>query len=60
MEKVRNYVKSAYLRRKWQAIWEKVGKRILALPEQTQEDLLQDISEAVESRIATMERANRE
>ncbi len=60
MEKVRSYVKSAHLRKKWQGIWEKVEKRVLILPEQTQEDLLQDIREAVENRVAVMERAKRE
>jgi hypothetical protein len=60
MEKVRSYVKSACLRKKWQAILEKVEKRILMLPEQMQEDLLQDISEAIEKRVAVMERAKRE
>jgi len=60
MEKIKNYVKSAYLRKKWTNIWEKVETRVLALPDQVQQDLLQDISEAVENRVAAMERAQRE
>ena len=60
MEKIKSYVKSAHLRKKWTNIWEKVETRILKLPDQTQQDLLQDISEAVENRVAAMERASRE
>ena len=60
MEKIKSYVKSAHLRKKWTNIWEKVELRILKLPDQTQQDLLQDISEAVENRVAAMERAPRE
>lgn len=58
MEKVRSYVKSARLRRKWLGIWEKMETRVLSLPEQMQEDLLKDISGAVEGRVAVLERAS--
>ena len=60
MEKIKSYVKSVHLRKKWTNIWEKVETRVLALPDQVQQDLLQDISEAVENRVAAMERAPRE
>jgi hypothetical protein len=56
MERMRSYAKSACLRRKWACIWENVEKRILSLPEQMQTDLLKDIAEAVENRVAVMER----
>lgn len=58
MEKVRSYVRSARLRRKWLGIWENMEQRVLSLPEQMQEDLLNDVSEAVEGRVAVLERAN--
>ncbi len=57
IEKIRRYVKSAYLRKKWVTIWEKIENRVLDLPEQMQKALLQDVSEAVENRIAVLEKA---
>jgi len=60
MERIRKYSRQAIARQKWLRIWEKIEKRVSNLPEQTQQDLLEDIAEAVENRVAVMERAQRE
>jgi hypothetical protein len=50
-----DYPKQAELFLKWLSTWDKIGQRILDLPEWMQTILLDDINTAVNNRIATME-----
>ncbi len=47
--------KQAELRQKWLSTWDKLGERILNLPQWMQTILLDDINTAVINRIAIME-----
>lgn len=47
--------KETELRKKWMRTWEKLGARILRFPKWLQVIVLQDVNNAVENRIATME-----
>jgi len=49
------YAQQAQLRQKWLGTWDKMGERILCLPEWMQTILLDDINTAVANRIAIME-----
>jgi hypothetical protein len=49
------YTKQGELRQKWLSTWDKLGERILNLPEWMQTILLDDINTAVINRIAIME-----
>jgi len=42
-------------RKKWVEIWERIGNRILKLPEWMQKIVLDDINTAIENRVAIME-----
>lgn len=50
-----NWGRESALRKKWLRIWEKVGGRILKLPEWMQVIILGDINTAIENRVAIME-----
>ncbi len=51
----KDYPKQAELFLKWLSTWDKIGHRILDLPEWMQTILLDDINTAVTNRIAIME-----
>ena len=55
VEVLKGWGRDAAARRKWLKIWEKVGARILMLPEWMQTILLEDVNTAVENRLAVME-----
>ncbi len=60
---LKNFGRDAALKRKWLKTWERVGVRILKLPEYMQDIVLEDVNTAIKNRIATMEmieNANRE
>jgi hypothetical protein len=55
MSEKNNYTKEVELLKKWLSAWEKLGQRILDLPEWMQIILLDDINTAVLNRVAVME-----
>ena len=46
----------ARLKEKKRKLWREIGERILALPQKTQDILLEDFLTAIESRLIVMER----
>ena len=50
-----NFGREAELRKKWVCTWEKLGERILKLPNWMQNIILEDVNTAISNRIATME-----
>jgi len=50
-----NFGREAELRKKWLQMWEKLGVRILKLPEWMQEIVLEDVNTAIRNRLAIME-----
>jgi len=50
-----DFGREAELRKKWMKMWERLGQRILKLPEWMQEIVLEDVNTAVKNRIAIME-----
>ena len=50
-----DYPTETQLRQKWISAWDKLGERILKLPDWMQTILLDDISTAVINRLAIME-----
>ena len=46
----------ARLKEKKRKLWREIGERILALPQKTQDILLEDFLTAIESRLMVMER----
>ncbi len=55
MSEKTDFSKQTELSQKWFNIWDKLGERILKLPEWMQIILLEDINTAVVNRIAIME-----
>ena len=55
VEVLKGWGRDAAVRRKWLKVWEKVGARILMLPEWMQTILLEDVNTAVENRLSVME-----
>jgi hypothetical protein len=52
---LRGWGRDAAVRRKWLKLWEKVGARVLMLPEWLQEIVLEDVNTAIENRLSVME-----
>lgn len=50
-----NWGRETALRKKWMRMWEKLGKRVLKLPEWMQNIVLDDINTAINNRLAIME-----
>jgi hypothetical protein len=50
-----NFGRTAQLRKKWMRMWERLGHRIIRMPEWMQEIVLEDVNTAIRNRIATME-----
>jgi len=50
-----NFGRAAQLRRQWMKMWEKLGHRILKMPQWMQDIVLEDINTAIKNRIAIME-----
>jgi hypothetical protein len=60
---LKNFGRDAFLKRKWLKTWERVGVRVLKLPEYMQDIVLEDVNTAIKNRVAAMEmieNANRE
>ena len=55
MSEKTEYLKQVELLQKWISTWEKIGQRVLELPEWMQIILLEDINTAVANRIAVFE-----
>ena len=55
VEVLANFGREAHLRRKWLKMWAELGCRVLRMPKWMQDIVLEDINQAVRSRIATME-----
>jgi len=47
--------RKAHLRKKWMQMWERLGQRVLKLPESMQDIVLDDINTAIKNRLAIME-----
>jgi hypothetical protein len=58
MSEAQKYAKLVQLRQNWLSTWDKIGERILNLPQWMQTILLDDINTAVANRIAVMELIN--
>ena len=58
MSEAQKYAKLVQLRQKWLNTWDKVGERVLNLPEWMQTIFLDDINTTVTNRIAVMELIN--
>lgn len=52
---LKNSGRKALLRKKWMQMWERLGQRVLKLPEWMQDIVLDDINTAVKNRLAIME-----
>ena len=50
-----DFGREAELRKKWMKMWERLGERILRLPEWMQNIVLEDVNTAIKNRLATME-----
>ena len=53
---LKNFGRTAHLKKKWSQLWAQIGERIQRLPEREQDILLEDFHTAIESRILVMER----
>jgi len=50
-----DFGREAELRKKWMQMWQRLGERILRLPEWMQNIVLEDVNTAIKNRLATME-----